>query len=68
MTWVSKVPFDTYDAASFIKDPAAIVAFAREKGLEITEDEAKEAISMLDQDEGELGAESLSLVAGGRRC
>lgn len=56
------------DEASSIKDPAAMIAFAKEKGVEFTEDEAKKAISVLDQSEGELGADSLDAVSGGRKC
>lgn len=56
-------------AASAIKDPAAMIAFAKEKGVEITEAEAKEAISVLEQSEGELGSDALRAVSGGKkRC
>ena len=53
---------------SEIENPAALIAFAKEKGLEITENEAKEAISQLCGEEGELGADSLTAVSGGKKC
>ena len=59
---------DIMEKASAIREPADMIAFAEEKGIDITEEEAAEAISLLSDEEGELSLDSLSSVAGGKKC
>ena len=53
--------------ASECEDTASLIALAKTRGLDLSEDEAKTCFETLHAEEGELGVSELQAVAGGRR-
>ena len=54
------------NAAAAITNPDEVLAFLKEKGLEVTKEELSEiAASLFPSEEGEIGEDALEVVSGG---
>ncbi len=56
------------EKAKNAKSVEELVAIAKENGVELTADEAKNYFAQLNQKNGELDDDELDNVAGGRKC
>jgi hypothetical protein len=54
--------------ASECEDTASLIALAKTKGLDLTEEEANTCFETLHAEEGELGTSELKAVSGGKKC
>jgi len=57
-----------FKKAEQCKTVEEIIAFAKDNGAIVTEDEAKGALELLSGREGKLGDNELDAVSGGKKC